>query len=261
MPKHTEDFTDEERQAILEDAEKIGITDAAQKYDTSWQAIKSWQLKKANGNEIIPRRKRLTPEERDEIWERVKEVGFEQAAAEFNVSKKYLENWRWKFGYKLDTPVKKTADKPSDKKITVKNQELQEKEQPKKTEAFTGIPSSEEILEEERRNKNYSTVHEYSEAPYVSDFSYQSEFDSDIQATNDNTENQEVQEIQENQEIPENQENQEKQELSVRKEIDSLRIENVLLKSKIETLSAQLEKFRVAINSLTQLDIKLMSTD
>ncbi len=261
MPKHTEDFTDEERQAILEDAEKIGITDAAQKYDTSWQAIKSWQLKKANGNEIIPRRKRLTPEERDEIWERVKEVGFEQAAAEFNVSKKYLENWRWKFGYKLDTPVKKTADKPSDKKITVKNQELQEKEQPKKTEAVTGIPSLEEISEEERRNKNYSTVHEYSEAPYVSDFSYQSEFDSDMQATNDNTENQEVQEVQEIQEIPENQENQEKQELSVRKEIDSLRIENVLLKSKIETLSAQLEKFRVAINSLTQLDIKLMSTD
>lgn len=261
MPKHTEDFTDEERQAILEDAEKIGITEAAQKYDTSWQAIKSWQLKKANGNEIIPRRKRLTPEERDEIWERVKEVGFEQAAAEFNVSKKYLENWRWKFGYKLDTPVKKTADKPSDKKITVKNQELQEKEQPKKTEAVTGIPSLEEISEEERRNKNYSTVHEYSEAPYVSDFSYQSEFDSDMQATNDNTENQEVQEVQEIQEIPENQENQEKQELSVRKEIDSLRIENVLLKSKIETLSAQLEKFRVAINSLTQLDIKLMSTD
>ena len=43
MPKRVKDFSPEERKLILKDVEEIGLQAAADKNDTTWQAIRSIQ--------------------------------------------------------------------------------------------------------------------------------------------------------------------------------------------------------------------------
>ena len=107
MSKHTKDFNAEERQIILKQAEEFGLQEAARMNDTTWQAVRALQRIEAGDTEIWQNRKKFTQEEREAIWARANEVGFEQAAAENGISAKTLQNWQWKFGFE---PVKPTIE-------------------------------------------------------------------------------------------------------------------------------------------------------
>ena len=94
MPKKVKDFSPEERKLILKDVEEIGLQAAADKNDTTWQAIRSIQ-RIAEGRTVA---KPTTQEERDRIWQRVNEVGFAQAAAENDMNERTIRSWQERFG-------------------------------------------------------------------------------------------------------------------------------------------------------------------
>lgn len=105
MPKRVKDFSPEERKLILKDVEEIGLQAAADKNDTTWQAIRSIQ-RIAEGRAVA---KPTTQEERDRIWQRVNEVGFAQAAAENDMNERTIRSLQERFGMPkpniLVTPV------------------------------------------------------------------------------------------------------------------------------------------------------------
>ena len=96
MAKQVEDFSPEERQLILKDAEELGLHVAADKHGTTWQAVCSIR-RIAEGRQGM---RTTTPEERERIWERAGEVGFAQAAAEYNLKEDTIKGWQWKYDMK-----------------------------------------------------------------------------------------------------------------------------------------------------------------
>ena len=60
-------------------------------------------MPKSNKFEPSGKKRTFTTEnERILIWKRVQEVGMKQAAKEHNLSAKTLENWKHKYGFKLN---------------------------------------------------------------------------------------------------------------------------------------------------------------
>ena len=108
MSKQVKDFSPEERQLILKDAEELGLHGVADKYGTTWQAVCS--IRRMAEGKIGMRT--TTPEEREEIWKRAGEVGFAQAAAEYNLKEDTIKGWQWKYNME-----KHDAKSPSEKKM------------------------------------------------------------------------------------------------------------------------------------------------
>ena len=97
MAKQVKDFSPEERQLILKDAEELGLQKAADKHGTTWQAVCSMR-RIAEGKPAV---RNITPEERERIWKRAGEVGFAQAAAENNLKEDTIKGWQWKYDMKM----------------------------------------------------------------------------------------------------------------------------------------------------------------
>ena len=162
--RYSEDFTEEEKNAVIERAKKVGYTKAAREFNTTRWVILNWI------DSSVKKRKTFTTEEIEKIVARSYEVGMRQAARETGATRQRIKNWRNEIQLRLATQgSNNNIEEVED--VKVKNVKAKKS---KPTQAKTRIkpePMPEpEIIYEEPAEEDNNTYEDVSEYYYDEDF-------------------------------------------------------------------------------------------
>ena len=162
--RYSEDFTEEEKNAVIERAKKVGYTKAAREFNTTRWVILNWI------DSSVKKRKTFTTEEIEKIVARSYEVGMRQAARETGATRQRIKNWRNEIQLRLAT---QGSNNNIEEVEDVKVKKVKAKKS-KPTQAKTRIkpePMPEpEIIYEEPAEEDNNTYEDVSEYYYDEDF-------------------------------------------------------------------------------------------